>query len=357
MIKFINRTLILFILFISLSFQPSLTQIHVPHSQIQQALKSQDASKNLDVDQDYGKMPLYFIPNEGQVDDKALFYAKTSRYKLWLTKQGLVFDSSRRIGKTDTESKHKDPRGRVNPGDAKYERDISRIVFLNANKSPEVIPMSKTEHQVNYFIGYDKSQWKTDVQTSKAVLYKNLYENIDLKVYGVEKEIEYDWFVRPGGEVEDIRFEYTGAKGTRINADGNLLVETEFGELMHRKPESYQVIEGEKSEVEVTFIEIDENIFGFDAGSYREDHDLVIDPVILVYSTYLVWNDLSPGKYEIFHKWSTNAGGTWKAKRLSWNGGASTVAEITTYSNSEIHIVWADNSPGNNKIYYKKRIQ
>ena len=35
---------------------------------------------------DFAKMPLYFIANEGQVDERAKFYAKTSGYTLWLTK-------------------------------------------------------------------------------------------------------------------------------------------------------------------------------------------------------------------------------------------------------------------------------
>jgi hypothetical protein len=32
-----------------------------------------------ELDIDYGKIPLYFIANEGQVDEKALFYADASR--------------------------------------------------------------------------------------------------------------------------------------------------------------------------------------------------------------------------------------------------------------------------------------
>ena len=47
-------------------------------------------------DLNFGKFPLYFIYNKGQVNEKAKFYAKASRYTLWLTKEGLVFDSTRR---------------------------------------------------------------------------------------------------------------------------------------------------------------------------------------------------------------------------------------------------------------------
>ena len=48
-------------------------------------------------DLNFGKFPLYFIFNKGQVSEKAKFYAKASRYTLWLTKEGLVFDSTRKV--------------------------------------------------------------------------------------------------------------------------------------------------------------------------------------------------------------------------------------------------------------------
>jgi hypothetical protein len=62
-------------------------------------LKGKPAEKvgKLKRDVNFGKIPLYFIHNKGQVNKKAAFYAKTSRYTLWLTKEGLVFDSFKKV--------------------------------------------------------------------------------------------------------------------------------------------------------------------------------------------------------------------------------------------------------------------
>ena len=49
----------------------------------------------------FGEFPIYFIFNRGQVNEKAKFYAKTSRYTLWITKEGLVFDSSKYFAETE----------------------------------------------------------------------------------------------------------------------------------------------------------------------------------------------------------------------------------------------------------------
>jgi hypothetical protein len=216
---------------------------------------------------DYGNAPLYFIPNQGQADSEALFYAKASGYTLWMTKEGLVFDAIKR--------------------EAEFERDISSLVFLNANKDVELVPYQPTECRVSYFIGNDPSQWRTGIPASNAVLYKNIYRNIDLEVYGLERQIEYDWIIKPGGKLDSLRLKYSGLKATRIDKEGDLIVEGTFGELRHRKPTGYQTMGGKRVEVEAAFKRIGQDEYGFGVKDFNPAYDLIIDPVVLVYSTYL----------------------------------------------------------------------
>jgi len=255
----------------------------------------QKISKSLKISPDYAKIPLYFIPNEGQVNEKALFYAKASRYTLWMTEEGLVFDSIKRTKKKENESRSSHPKDRNNPEDFTCERDISRLIFLNSKKNSEVIPTDRTEHKVNYFIGKDRSKWRTNIQTSRAVLYKELYRNIDLRVYGIDKQIEYDFIVKPGGEISDISFEYKDIEHTEIDKCGNLLIETKFVILEHAKPECYQVIEGERISVEAEFKRIKTNTYGFKVEEYNRNYELIIDPLVLLYSTYLGGSNLDFG--------------------------------------------------------------
>lgn len=46
----------------------------------------------------FGKIPLYFAPNKGQLNDKAKFYSKTSPYTLGKTTEVLLFDIIRKAG-------------------------------------------------------------------------------------------------------------------------------------------------------------------------------------------------------------------------------------------------------------------
>ncbi|MCK4761832.1 MAG: SBBP repeat-containing protein, partial [Candidatus Aminicenantes bacterium] len=289
-------------------------------------------------DLDFGKFPLYFIGNQGQVNRKAKFYANASRYTLWLTKEGLVFDSVRRENHKSQNPNYKqipnsnsqitnklqpdttgiDSAGRETQNSPHHSslithnsappssRDVSRLMFIGANKNPEIVAVEKAKLKVNYFKGSDKTKWNCDIPTSQAVLYKSLYKNIDLKVYGIEKQVEYDWIVKPGGSPADIRFVYKNVKSTRIDEKGNLLIETAFGEMVHKKPFAYQEPfpgteaaqnlasqKGRRSEknsrtpVEVTFKKTGKNTYGFAIGDYDKSRELVIDPLILPYSTYL----------------------------------------------------------------------
>ncbi len=60
-------------------------------------LKDLHPAMSVKIDMDFAKFPLYFISNRGQVSKEAAFYARASRYTLWLTKKGLVFDSVKKV--------------------------------------------------------------------------------------------------------------------------------------------------------------------------------------------------------------------------------------------------------------------
>ncbi|KAF5434668.1 Beta-propeller repeat-containing protein, partial [Candidatus Methanophagaceae archaeon] len=271
---------------------------------------------------DFGKIPLYFIQNKGQVDKRAQFYAKASRYTLWLTKEGLVFDSIRSEKK---KSEARNPKSETNPNDQNIKeksgknlklntkhstlltREVSRLLFIGSNKDPVITPIQKNQLKVNFFKGNDKSKWRS-APTSQAVLYSDLYKDIDLKVYGIEKEIEYDWIVKPGGNPDDIKFEYKNTLDTKINKDGDLEIKTEFGILIHKKPIAYQhsthslqlsaEIKGksELSDIKANFKKISKNTYGFTTGKYDKTKPLIIDPVVLVYSSYLGGNHWQEGR-------------------------------------------------------------
>jgi BNR repeat-like domain len=72
---------------------------------------------------------------------------------------------------------------------------------------------------------------------------------------------------------------------------------------------------------------------------------------------HVVWHDGTVGNYEIYYKRSLDEGVTWGAtQRLTYTAGDSLVPKIAADSTGGIHVVWQDDTPMTNDIYYKGSI-
>ena len=246
--------------------------------------QQEHSSKIQQSNSDLSQQDFYFICNKGQVDQQALFYTHTEKYTLWLTSEGLIFDQienkqNRPAEKIDSYINIKSARSQD------VKRRVSSLIFHGANPRSKIIPLNTYNHKVNYLIGRDESQWRTNIPTCGAVKYENLYPHIDLKVYSREGRIEYDWIIKPGGHVSDIQFEYRDVDNIDVDSLGNLSVHTSFGEFIHARPYAFQNIDGKKIEIAAAFKRKSINTFVFETRSYDSDRTLIIDP--LIYSTYI----------------------------------------------------------------------
>jgi len=81
------------------------------------------------------------------------------------------------------------------------------------------------------------------------------------------------------------------------------------------------------------------------------------NPAIAVDSNdilHVVWSDDTSGNDEIYYKRSSDGGTTWSGdKWLTSNTGASLCPAITERPGGTIHVVWQEETPGNKEIYYR----
>jgi len=72
-------------------------------------------------------------------------------------------------------------------------------------------------------------------------------------------------------------------------------------------------------------------------------------------SIHVVWSDSTPGNDEIYYKKSQDGGITWSVlRRLTWNSDWSGEPAIGSHSSQSLHLIWLDGTPGPPKVYYKK---
>jgi hypothetical protein len=219
----------------------------------------------------YLHLPLHFIKNEGQVDKKVRFYEKGAGHSTFFTEDGVYLSL------------------------LKGEEAVTvGLTPVNGRENPEIVGEDRLEGKVNYFIGNNREKWRTNIPTHRVVRYKNVYENIDIKFYGSNGELEYDVVVRPGGDPSRVRFSWEGIDGLRVTEEGDLVIDIKGRNLIQKKPYIYQEMHGKRVEVAGGFRVYDRNTYGFQLASYTKEHPVIIDPV-LVYSTYLGGSDSDYG--------------------------------------------------------------
>ena len=104
---------------------------------------------------------------------------------------------------------------------------------------------------------------------------------------GKSGKLKYEFLVRPGARIRDIRLAYTGAKQLSLDRGGNLRIGTALGTIGDSRPISYQGLDGRRVPVASRFRSGPLAArYGFAVGAYDRRRPLVIDPGLL-YSTYL----------------------------------------------------------------------
>ena len=173
------------------------------------------------------------------------------------------------------------------PADAAPSKGtLLRMKLVGAAPQPPVSGLEELPGKVNYFIGNDPLQWRTNVPTYAKVKYESVYPGVDLIYYGDGRQLEYDFVVAPGSDPKVIALVFEGAGKLEVDAQGDLLLPVNGGELRLRKPLAYQEVDGSRKPVAANYVLESKNRVGVQVAAYDRTQPLIIDPV-LVYSTYL----------------------------------------------------------------------
>ncbi len=237
----------------------------------------------------YGKLPLAFEPNQGQTDARVRFLTRGGGMTAFFTdsETALVLSRSER---RDPEAL---PRERREPD--KVEQAVVRMKLVHGRAAGQVRGLEKLPGMSNYFIGNDPKKWRTDVPHYARIEYEGVYPGIDLVWYGNQRQLEYDFVVAPGADPKQIQVAYEGVESLEVAAGGDLVLRTALGEVRQQQPRVYQETGGKRVEVGARYALVARNRVSFQLAKYDRKRELRIDPVVLVYSTYLGGNSGDAG--------------------------------------------------------------
>ena len=221
---------------------------------------------------------IQFIENKGQWPSVVQFQSSVSGGKLWIGDSSILFQLQ------DLSDLHKAHYDLKNVDKPSLKSALIQQKFLGSGTDKLLFKEGRSTHYYNYFLGNDSTKWTHDVHAYSKVEYAHFYADIHLLWESEKNALKYSFFVEPGANPNEIRWNYSGEFTSVRIRDGRLILKTAIGEIIEQRPIAYQLIDGKKIPVSCSFQE-QEGIYSYKLGKYDDEFPVVIDPV-LVFATY-----------------------------------------------------------------------
>ncbi|MHB0998264.1 MAG: DUF7948 domain-containing protein [Armatimonadota bacterium] len=234
----------------------------------------------------YGKLPLSFVENKGQLNKAVRYVINGPRASAFFTNTGVTFDLAEALPKKPRSPRSLDP---VSLTAVKPVKHVAlKMEFAGASSKCRVAGVDKLPGKVNIMKGSDSSKWKTDISTYKGIIYKDAWKGIDVSYSGNKKQVKYDIIVNPGAKVSDIKLKYSGADKIWLDAKGDLHIKTAMTSFTETVPGIHQTKSGRQAALKGGYVLLDNQTVGFKVQGANPRLPIVIDPASdLVYSTFL----------------------------------------------------------------------
>lgn len=217
---------------------------------------------------------VWLHPNRGQWEKEILYKVDIDRGDLFIDKNGFTY-VLQNIQKGHDGEEHSEDPGKV---------QIVFSHFVNSTWAGEVTDGAISPQYSNYYYGKNQNSWRTKIHDVKSTLLKNYYPGIDFQIEGAVSNLKYAFHVQPGSDPSVIQSKIEGVDKIYLE-DGELHVETLFGDIIEKQPKAWTIKDGVKKTVEVNYV-LTGNILSYSfPDGYDHNAELVIDPDI-VFSTF-----------------------------------------------------------------------
>jgi len=236
------------------------------------SLANTNSQRSAEIKSSMHTLRMPFVANQGQMDERVAFSAKTLGGTLFVTHEGELVYSLAGPGK--------DSPGR--------QAAVIREHLLGS-RAGTVEGFRPSTTRVNYFRGSDSSKWIRAVKTYMEIGLGEVYDGIELRLKAYGNNVEKLFYVAPGAEPGRIRLKVSGTDSLTVDDHGELVLTTPHGPVAFTRPVAWQEIDGKAvpvaAEYELLASGGRHNEYTFAIGAYDPAHPLVIDPLLA--STFL----------------------------------------------------------------------
>ena len=190
---------------------------------------------------------VWFEPNRGQVAGQTEWIGRAKGAYLYITGDEVVYASKKNV----------------------------HMRLVGASRRAQVEGVEPTGGISSYFTGRDEKTWFTGIPHYAKLRYRDVYPGIDMVYYGIGRNVEYDFVVKPGADPERIELAFSEP----VKMDGGDLI---VAGLRQHRPRVMQ----DGREIAAEYHITDDDHVQIALGEYDSSRELTVDPV-LEFATYL----------------------------------------------------------------------
>ena len=218
------------------------------------------------VRENIAKLPLRFEENQGQTDSQVKYLAHGNGYTLFLTPTAMAV--------------------RLKAAGVPNLSPVLQMRLPGSNAKASLEARDRLPGTTNYFIGNDPGKWHSSVPGYAQIAYRDVYPGIDVVYRGTQRQLEFDFIVRPGAKPDSIRLAFDGADKLSVDGQGNVRLEAGEGHLLLHKPVLYQESAQGRIPIEGRFVRSGKTEIAFIVAKYDDSKPLVVDPALeIAYAT------------------------------------------------------------------------
>ena len=217
----------------------------------------------------FGKAQGIFEPNTGQWDEPFLYRLRLNSGSVFIEENAIRFN----LLPLDEHALH----------EAEMVQGHSfKLQFIDS-QIPDIEEVKPQAHKVNYILGSDPNKWRGNQAVYSELNLKELYPGIDLILKTSDEGFKFNFILKPGADLSQIRYFYEGLLSTDLH-EGQLSLLTSVGVLKEYIPESWQGDESDHNNINVSYT-LSADTIGFSTQILNPSLSTTIDPV-LVFSSF-----------------------------------------------------------------------
>jgi hypothetical protein len=234
---------------------------------------------------------LGFTENRGQISDQfsqprsdVLFTSQIDGMSIFLKKDGISYQqyqiensSQEHLTYLRTEKQYDFFKKEFSDNTISYRLDVE---WLNVNHN-NFIDKGNSLQGVEHFYITGCPEGVANVKSYESVLYRQLYEGIDLHYYIKEGKFKYDYMCAAGTDYHQIQWRVEGADRIEISKVGELVLYTPLGKI---KEEAPIVFQGRKRIAAKWCVK--DNVISFSINRLDPSQPYIIDPLVRNWGTY-----------------------------------------------------------------------